>query len=61
MTSRRVLLDENMPLSLRLLLPRVDAVTVEFNGWKDLRNGDLISRALAHDFAVLVTATSAWR
>lgn len=61
MTSRRVLLDKNMPLSLRLLLKGVDAVTVELHGWKGVRNADLIGRALAHDFDVLVTPAGAWQ
>ena len=53
---RRVLLDENLPTRLRLWLPSVEAVSVEFMGWKGVRNGDLIRRAQAGGFAVMVTA-----
>jgi predicted nuclease of predicted toxin-antitoxin system len=56
---RRVLLDENLPLRLRRWLPGVEAVTVEFMGWKGVRNGELVRRAQAADFAVLVTADRA--
>jgi hypothetical protein len=31
---RRILLDENMPIQLRRLMPRVEAVSTEFMGWK---------------------------
>ena len=40
MIRRRVLLDENLPVRLRLWLPGVEAATVEFMGWKGARNGD---------------------
>jgi predicted nuclease of predicted toxin-antitoxin system len=53
---RRVLLDENLPVQLRRWLPGVEAVTAEFMGWKGVRNGDLMRRARAAGFAVLVTA-----
>ena len=53
---RRVLLDENLAVRLRLWLPGVNAVTVEFMGWKSVRNGELVRRARAEGFEVLVTA-----
>lgn len=56
---RRVLLDENMPVRLRLWLPSVEAVSVEFMGWKSIRNGDLVRRAKNAGFGVLVTADRA--
>lgn len=56
---RRVLLDENLAVRLRLWLPGVDAVTVEFMGWKSVRNGELVRRARAEAFDVFVTADKA--
>lgn len=52
---RRVLLDENLPVQLRLWLTGVKAVTVEHMGWKGLRNGKLL-RAATGRFDVLVTS-----
>lgn len=53
---RRVLLDENIATDLRLCLPSVEAITAEYMGWKGVRNGDLVRRARAEGFEVLVTA-----
>lgn len=53
---RRVLLDENIPTDLRRRLPGVEAISAEFLGLKGVRNGDLIRRARADGFDVLVTA-----
>lgn len=53
---RRVLLDENLPTRLRLWLPSVEAISVEFLGWKGVRNGDLVRQARAEGFVVLATA-----
>lgn len=57
--SRRVLLDENLPIRLRLWMPGVEAVSAEFMGWKGVRNGELVRRAVAEGFEVLVTADRA--
>jgi hypothetical protein len=46
-TRRRVLLDENITVQLRLWMPRVDAASVEFMGWKAVKNGELLRRAVA--------------
>ena len=59
MSRRRVLLDENLPVRLRLWLPDIDATTVEFMGWKGVRNGELVRLAQAGGFAALVTADRA--
>ena len=57
MSPRRVLLDENLPVRLRLWLPAgIEAVTVEFMGWKGSRNGELVRRARAEGFTALITA-----
>ena len=51
----RVLLDEDLPIQLRYhFADHVDVETVEFRGWKGLKNGELLRSAEAH-FDVLVT------
>lgn len=52
---RRVLPDENLPVQLRHWLDGVEATTVEYMGWKELRNGDLL-RAATDRFDVFVTS-----
>ena len=59
MTRRRVLLDENIAVQLRLWMPRVAAVSVEYMGWKAVRNGELLRQAIAEGFEVRVTADRA--
>jgi hypothetical protein len=44
---RRVLLDENITVQLRLWMPHVDAASVEFMGGKSVKNGELLRRAVA--------------
>jgi hypothetical protein len=58
-TRRRVLLDEKIADQLRARLDGLDAFTVEFMGWKGIRNGELVRSAQAAGFAVLVTADRA--
>ena len=51
----RVLLDEDVPTRLRLYFGEaVDVETVEYRGWKGLKNGELLRAAQEH-FDVLVT------
>ena len=51
----RVLLDEDIPIRLRLYFKEeVTVETVEFRGWKGLKNGALLHAAQEH-FDVLVT------
>ncbi len=51
----RVLLDEDIPTRLRLHLGEAaDVETVEYRGWKGLKNGELLRAAQEH-FDVLVT------
>ena len=51
----RVLLDEDLPIRLRLHFPEgVNVETVEYRGWKGRKNGALL-RAAEGDFDVLVT------
>jgi hypothetical protein len=51
-----VLLDENLPHSLRLLIRGHDVRTVEYQGWKSFTNGDLLRVAEEAGFNVLLTA-----
>ena len=50
----RVLLDEDIPIRLRLYFQTVEVETVEYRGWKGLKNGTLLHTAQEH-FDVLVT------
>ena len=51
-----VLLDENLPHRLRLLIPGHDVRTVDYQGWKSLSNGALLQAAEDSGFNVMVTA-----
>lgn len=51
----KLLLDENMPHKLRLHLPGHEVFTSAYMGWAGVRNGDLLSRAAAAGFDVLLT------
>jgi hypothetical protein len=54
----RVLLDEDVPVPLRAHFPPDHHVeTVEFRGWKGVKNGQLL-RLAAADFDVFVTLDS---
>jgi predicted nuclease of predicted toxin-antitoxin system len=57
--SRRILLDENLPVRLRHWMPGIEAATVAFLGWKGMRNGQLVHLARAERFDALVTADRA--
>ena len=52
---KKVILDENLPVSLRHHLTDCDVVKVQYQGWAGIQNGDLI--ALVDGlFDVLLTA-----
>jgi len=51
----KVLLDENLPRSLRHHLKPHDCVTVDFLGWTGTKNGKLLSLAEQNGFSCLVT------
>jgi hypothetical protein len=55
---RRVLLDEQLPIVLRLWLPAVDAFTVAYRGWKGLPDDKLLAAARS-EIDVLVTFDAA--
>ena len=50
----RVLLDEDLPVQLRFHFQTAEVETVEYRGWKGLKNGALLRTAAEH-FDVLVT------
>ena len=52
---KKVILDENLPISLRLHLTDFDVVTVQYQGWSGIQNGDLIALIDGH-FDVFLTA-----
>ena len=51
----RILLDESLPVELKLEFAGHDVRTVQETGWSGLRNGDLLARSVTR-FDVLVTA-----
>jgi len=52
----KVLLDENLPHELRLLLmPMHEVFTVSHLGWSALENGALLSQAASNGFDALIT------
>ena len=52
---RRVLLDENMPVGIRDLLPSFSVATAPEMGWAGLSNGELLDAAERAGFDVMVT------
>lgn len=51
----KVLLDEMLPIGVRDLLPSHDVFTVAYAGYAGLPNGDLIRRAVADGFDIIIT------
>jgi predicted nuclease of predicted toxin-antitoxin system len=51
----KLLLDENLPHQLRHEVAGHDCFTVAFLGWSGVENGELLARAAADGFDVLVT------
>jgi hypothetical protein len=52
----RVLLDEMLPVGVAQLLPGHDVTTVKAAGFTGLNNGELVRRAAAAGYDVLLTA-----
>lgn len=52
---RRILLDEGVPVGVRMLLPGFEVQTAAEAGWAGLTNGDLIAAAEQAGFEVMVT------
>ncbi len=51
----RILLDENLDWRLRRDLPGHDVKSVPLLGWAGIQNGELLRKAIAAGFEVLVT------
>jgi predicted nuclease of predicted toxin-antitoxin system len=51
----KVLLDENLPHRLRLLLPEHEVFTVRYLGWNQLQNGALMREASSAGFDAFIT------
>jgi len=51
----KLLLDENLPHRLRLLLVGHEGLTVGFLRWKGIKNGELLRRAAVEGFDAVVT------
>ena len=52
----RVLLDENVPHGVRLLLPQHEVFTVAYLNWAGIKNGELLRAAEENGFDVLITS-----
>jgi len=53
---RRILLDANLPIGLKVALSAYEVVTAFEMGWGRLVNGELIAAAEAGGFELLITA-----
>ncbi len=51
----KILLDENIDVSFRHLLNWHDVFTVDFMGWKGIKNGDLLRAAIQNNFDAVLT------
>ena len=54
----KILLDENLPHDLRHFLPGYDVFTVAYMGWSSVENGELLQKAGAEGFDVMITKDS---
>jgi hypothetical protein len=52
----RILLDEGVPVALKLHLPDHDVVSVHDLGWDGIKNGALLAVAEGEGFAIFITA-----
>jgi len=52
----KLLLDECLPIDLRFLLPGHDVETVEYRGWKGVKNGKLLAIAAPEGFEAFITS-----
>jgi hypothetical protein len=51
----KLLLDECLPVEVRRHLPGHDPFTVDFMGWKGVRNGRLLGLAATDGFEAMIT------
>ena len=51
----KILFDQGTPLPLRAFLCNHDVFTLNYLGWSELANGQLLNKAQSENFACLVT------
>ena len=51
----KILLDENLDWRLRRLLAEHAVDSVAYIGWSGVKNGDLLRRAVEHQYEILLT------
>ena len=51
---KKIILDENLPIAFRHFLPEFEVVTVQFQGWSGIQNGELV-QLIDGKFDVLLT------
>lgn len=51
---KTIILDENLPVALRHFLSEFNVVTVQYQGWSGIQNGELIQR-IDGNFDVFLT------
>jgi len=52
----KLLIDECLPTDLRLFIPGHDVETVDYCGWKGIKNGKLLVIAAADGFEAMITS-----
>lgn len=52
----KLLIDECLPTDLRLFIPGHDVETVEYCGWKGIKNGKQLAIAAADGFEAMITS-----
>lgn len=52
----KVLIDESLPVNLHLLVSGHDIFTVEYMGWKGMKNGKLLAAAESGGFDLMLTS-----
>ena len=52
----KILLDESVPRLVKRSLPSWPITTVQELGWSAIKNGELLARAHAQQFTILITA-----
>jgi predicted nuclease of predicted toxin-antitoxin system len=52
----KILLDEDLPVQLRLVLSQYDVFTIQWMGWKGKENGELLQLMEQEQFDVFLTA-----
>jgi hypothetical protein len=51
---KKIILDENIPIRFRTQLAEFDVVTVQYQGWCGILNGDLL-KLIDGEFDILIT------